>query len=139
MKHVDKILIVDDDQTSTFLVKTMLEDMQIASAIATATNGREALDYINAQCLATEKEANLIAATFCPELILLDINMPVMNGFEFLEECRQKQCFRGNQVKVVMLSSSSSAKDIQQAKAFHVTAYLVKPITEEKLTQLLSY
>jgi CheY-like chemotaxis protein len=46
MKHIDKILIVDDDETSTFLVKILLENMKIASQIVTATNGKEALDYI---------------------------------------------------------------------------------------------
>lgn len=82
MKHIDKILIVDDDMTRTFLVKTMLEDMQIASQIATATNGKEALDYIDAHCLATitlaEGKGNKLTSTaFCPQLILLDINISI--------------------------------------------------------------
>jgi CheY-like chemotaxis protein len=142
MKHIDKILIVDDDETSTFLVKILLENMKIASQIVTATNGKEALDYIDAHCLRVnnsdaETSEKPLKATFCPELIFLDINMPIMNGFEFLEECRQKQCFKEHQVKVVMLTSSASGKDLEQAKAFQVAEYIVKPLTKEKVLKLI--
>lgn len=138
MKQLDKILIVDDDLTSTFLVQMLLEDLQVATHIATATNGKEALDYIDAHCEGETKTDQLAPASFCPELILLDINMPVMNGFEFLEACRQRPCFKDNQVKVVMLSSSAAQIDIQQAKAYQVSEYIVKPLTEEKLMELIS-
>ncbi|MDO1451100.1 response regulator [Rhodocytophaga aerolata] len=137
MKQLDKILIVDDDQTSTYLVKSLLEDLQVASHIATATNGKEALDYIDAHCKGAAKAHQQASANFCPELILLDINMPVMNGFEFLEECKQRHCFKDHQVKVVMLSSSAAQIDIQQAKVYQVSEYIVKPLTEEKIIELI--
>jgi CheY-like chemotaxis protein len=137
MKQFDKILIVDDDDTSTFLTKSLLEDLQVSTHIATAANGKEALDYIDSHCLEANKKALADQGSFCPQLILLDINMPVMNGFEFLEACRQKHCFKAHDVKVVMLTSSASAKDLQQAQAYQVHEYMVKPFTEEKIRKLI--
>ena len=137
MKQVYKILLVDDDPTSMYLVQSILEDMQIVRQVATAANGKEALDFIETHCLASESIKTIITSAFCPELILLDINMPLMDGFEFLEACKDKHCFKGNQVKVVMLSSSSSMKDLQKAKTYGVTHYLVKPLTKEKLLVII--
>jgi CheY-like chemotaxis protein len=127
MKKLNGILLVDDDPTSCFLTQYIIEEMQISDRIYTVQGGREALDFIR---------AHQAAPHFCVDLILLDINMPDMDGFEFLEafEDLPNNC----NSSVVMLTTSSNIRDLDKAKAFRVADYLNKPITEEKLTEIMT-
>jgi len=126
-RKVKNVLLVDDDETSNFMHQLLLEDLQVAGQIYVSLNGKEALDFLRTNCL----EPRLP----CPELILLDINMPVMNGFEFLDKF-QYLPFR-QAIRVVLLTSSVNAKDAEKASAYPVSGLVNKPLTEEKLKELL--
>jgi CheY-like chemotaxis protein len=132
MRKLTKILLVDDDSTSNFLTQMILEDLQVTDTIIVKKNGQEALDYINESCL--EKGEN------CPELIFLDINMPIMDGFELLDELQllNKLHNPASPVTVVLLTTSNNPKDIEKAKAYNITYYIEKPLTEESIRHLLS-
>jgi CheY-like chemotaxis protein len=128
MSTFKKVLLVDDDYINNFMNELLLQDMQIADEIITLTNGQDALKYI--KHTSEKGVAN-------PELILLDINMPVMNGFEFLEELNKLHFPALDLTSVVMLSSSYNTKDVEAARQYNVAAYYNKPLTEDKLQDLM--
>ncbi len=133
MKKFKRILLVDDDETSNLLTSMIIADMNISEGVDVATNGEDALSHLIHHCSIQENKED----GQCPELILLDINMPIMDGFEFLE-AYSKRADICNNIPVVMLSSSNNSKDHERASAFNVKGYIVKPLNEEKLQQLLS-
>src|SRR5688572_10056858 len=97
---LDLVLLVDDDDTTNYLNKRLLTDMKVAKEILVLKNGREALDYLSKAC-----DSQLDGALKCPDLIFLDIKMPMMDGFEFLEEYQRKGLDAGNHVIILMLTS----------------------------------
>lgn len=133
MKKFKRILLVDDDNTSNMLTSMIIADMEISEGVDVATNGEEALSHLINHCSIKENNEN----GQCPELILLDINMPIMDGFEFLEAYSKRGDICNN-IPVVMLSSSNNTKDHERASSFNVKGYIVKPLDEEKLQQLLN-
>ncbi len=132
MKHYfTDLLLVDDDPVSNFIHENLLEEMQVSRHIGIAYNGKEALAYIEEHW----HDENKPVAHFPEKLILLDINMPVMDGFEFLEN--YQKIARKDEILVAILSSSNNEKDLQKASGFQVRHYLQKPLDKEKLMQLL--
>ncbi len=117
------IVIVDDDAVVLFLHKILIEKSSLPSNTCTFKNGKEALDYF----LKNSSEK--------PALVLLDINMPVMNGWEFLEEIRDLH--KGGDVYVAMLTSSINSFDVTNAQKYpHVIEYLEKPLTKKNCDEL---
>ncbi|UOQ76985.1 response regulator [Hymenobacter sp. 5516J-16] len=96
MDKISCILLVDDDKTTNFLNRLLLENLGVTDQVLVAENGREALRLI---------EQNGPNDT-CPALILLDINMPVMNGFDFLEAYQNLSFAHKQSVVIVMLTTS---------------------------------
>ena len=127
MKSLNSILIVDDDDVTRFLMMRVIKKVVRQQPILTASNGQEALGVLNQVC----------ATDVCPELILLDINMPVMDGFEFLNAF-QKSSFATLPLKVVMLTSSVNVQDVERAKTYNLAGYLQKPLTEDKLKAIIA-
>ena len=127
-----KVLVVDDDRASRFLCEAVLEDMQVAEAITTYEHGEGALEHLKSSCM-DENAARLD----CPDLVLLDLNMPIMNGIELLEQLDKLKANHIIQSRVVVLTSSSYSQDIEKTKRYGVKGYIVKPLTEEKVRTLL--
>ncbi len=126
MKKLKSILLVDDDEISNFLAETIIQDLDLAYEVKISKNGREALELID-YCMNHQAEK-------CPELVLLDINMPVMDGFEFLEALDKLQkAYNINNTTIVMLTSSSSSFDLEKAKNYNITGFINKPLTEKSL------
>jgi CheY-like chemotaxis protein len=134
MKKLNKVLLVDDDYISNFLNKLLIRDMNLADKTYFATNGEEALEFIKENCTTGNGEE---ITSDCLDLILLDINMPVMNGFEFLEEFYKIEN-RNSNIYIIMLTSSSDFKDMQKAKNYNVAGFINKPLTEEKINNIVS-
>lgn len=124
-----RILIVDDDDIQNYLTRRLLRDKP-ARIVGEAHNGLEALEYI--QKSLAENPSDM------PTHVLLDINMPVMDGFTFLEKLDIRQLFQANTIRVAVLSSSQRSEDKEKAKIFGcVTHFIEKPLTEDKLKAFL--
>ena len=122
------VLLIDDDAISNFLNTRLLREMNVAEEINVSLNGEEALQFL----------INLKAANRpLPELILLDINMPVMNGFEFLQAFREVADEDEHPV-IIILTTSTNMRDFEQLQNYkEVEIYLSKPLTEENLIYIL--
>ncbi len=127
MRKISSILLVDDDETTNFVNQMLLEDMEATDQILTATNGEEALALIKQQC----------ANDSCPTLVLLDINMPVMNGFEFLAAYDQLETASKQSVVVVMLTTSLNPDDLNRLDDLPSQGFLNKPLTAEMVEQVI--
>ncbi|SET43123.1 response regulator [Hymenobacter actinosclerus] len=124
------ILLVDDDPTTNFLSTRLLNRLGVSEEIVVALNGAEALGQLQQRCPATADAA-------CPALVLLDVNMPVMDGFEFLEAYQQLPAETRQHTVIVMLTTSMLATDRQRAEQLPVAGFLTKPLTREKLAAIL--
>jgi CheY-like chemotaxis protein len=121
-------LLVDDDAVFNLLNRKILERMGVAQEIHSAQNGQEAINLLNRY---------FNAQIAIPDIILLDLNMPVMNGFEFLEAFKRLPLSNKADVKIIIVSSSTNAQDISKAKAMGANRYLTKPITANSLLMAL--
>ena len=130
-KKLVDVLILDDDDVSNFIYKKIIESSGIASNIVTFQKGRLALEYLI-------DKANS-KADF-PDMIFIDINMPVMNGWDFLDEYQEKVVPRVDKfVFISMLSSSVYKEDIQKAQSYDiVNEYISKPLTQESVSKLIA-
>src|SRR5688500_11273587 len=109
------ILLVDDDDIFNFLNTKILQRSGMASEIHTALNGQEALDLLNTYYMSTAA---------LPDVILLDLNMPVMDGFTFLEAFKKIKLPRKEQVNIIIVTSSDNPRDMARAKQMGITHYL---------------
>lgn len=130
MALISCTLLVDDDETTNFLNQLLLRRMAVTDTVLLATNGQEALDLLHLHC-ASE------AATTCPTLILLDMKMPRMNGFEFLQHYSQRPPQENPAVIIIMLTTSLNPQDVERMQGLPIAGYLTKPLTREKITQVL--
>jgi CheY-like chemotaxis protein len=121
----EKVLLVDDDSAFNFLNRIIINTAGLTCEIDECLDGTAALKYITN----TNK---------CPDVILLDINMPVMDGFEFLEEFDKNEKCKGI-TKVFMLTSSNQDEDRVGALKYNcVKGYFDKPLTEEHIREIVS-
>lgn len=129
---MNTVLCVDDDSISLTISKLLLKRTGFAAEVHTAVDGSDAIDYFSHLFL--ENEDPTIAA---PNLIILDINMPVMNGWEFLEEYMKQFAEKLPNTKVIILSSTIDPEDFTRAKKYDVVAQFVsKPLSVENLSEL---
>ena len=129
-KQLHNILLVDDNRTTISLNKLLIAKVDNAAALHTAPDGKAALDLL--QKLVQE-------GTRFPDIILVDLKMPVMDGIEFYRN--YKQLFTTEQVantKVVMLTTSLAPSDFKLAKDEGIEYFLNKPLTTNKLKEILS-
>ena len=129
MQKLAAILLVDDDPTSNYLNQLLLEELAVADQLLVATNGAEAL-HILTHVLPP-------AAAAGPVLVLLDVNMPVMNGLEFLEAYQQLPPDRRQAVVIVMLTTSLHPRDLARLQALPMAGLTSKPLSEEKINAIL--
>jgi len=125
-----KVLLIDDDEVASFLLKRALQNAHLTDEVHTALNGREALGILN---------KNFMDSDSTPNVIILDLNMPVMNGFEFLEEFRRMEIPNKDAIKIVILTSSIDQRDIFRAKELGVDNFISKPISGDKLRNVLDF
>ncbi|WP_187261040.1 response regulator [Pontibacter beigongshangensis] len=135
MKKLSGILLIDDDDTTNYLNQRLLERMQVTDHIRTFVNGKQAFDYLYNVSNHNYEATN--ADYFEPELIFLDINMPVMDGFEMLELYeRLDEEFRDKIVMTVLTTSTHPHDTANSTK--YAAEYLTKPLTADKVNMLLS-
>lgn len=130
MQKLSCVLLVDDDQTTNYLNQLLLRRLKVTEQVLVAGNGREALVLLAEHC-------HELGAPGCPVLILLDVNMPVMNGFEFLAAYAQLPAAQRQAAVVVMLTTSLHPQDVERARQLDVAGFLNKPLTSKNLSEIL--
>ena len=128
MHLIEQVLLIDDDHISNFLTTSILRKIGLTKQISICQDGQEALDLLQHQAEMNQP---------IPDLILLDINMPNMNGFEFLEAFR-KLSNRPDQPVIAILTTSQNFQDMERLQHFpEVEVFMNKPLYEEDLQYLV--
>ncbi|MBN1804257.1 MAG: response regulator [Sedimentisphaerales bacterium] len=123
MKSSKPILLVEDDNVDVMTVKRVFNDLKIKNQLVTTANGEEALDYL-------KNDDNTI-----PGIIFLDLNMPKMNGLEFLGIIKTDETLK--KIPVIVLTTSSQEEDIIESFKFSVAGYIVKSIDYIEFTEAM--
>jgi CheY-like chemotaxis protein len=127
-KIVDLVMLVDDNDTDNFISKRIIELTRFSHRVEVCNSGKSALDYLR------QNQDNLVNI---PNLIFLDINMPVVDGFVFLYEFDKFPEAVKNKVKIAILSSSDNKRDIDKiVNNNHVINFITKPLTEISLEEV---
>lgn len=125
-----KVLLIDDDKITNFVNSRLIKKNGQVEHIDVALNGLEAISYLDSL---SQKGDDL------PDLVLLDVNMPGMNGWEFLESYAPKLKGFNEMTTIVMLSTSLNPDDKTKAESFGVVArYVTKPLTDDVLQGIVS-
>ena len=127
-KALSTILLVDDDEISNYITQSLIAEMELAPELEVVTNGKMALNFLDHHPILSKGEKGHM-------LIFLDLNMPIMDGFEFMSEFEKREW--KDKVSVIMLTSSSSPKDLNSAKHYNFLGYLQKPFSQEDIRELL--
>lgn len=123
-----KVLLIDDNEIDNFINERMITSSQFAQEVIMKSSADAALDFLR----------TLTDESSCPEIIFLDLNMPVKDGFEFLQEYEGLTEPIRNTCKIVVLSSSISPEDINKASTNpHVFKYVNKPLSEKYLDAII--
>ena len=127
-KKIEIACIIDDDDIYVYGVKKLIQLKQLCENLMVFGNGHEALNYL---------KPIINTPSLLPDIILLDINMPVMDGWEFVEEFTKLHSNPEKKVTIYMISSSVNPRDIERSKGISgISKYMIKPITLETLMNI---
>ena len=123
MRNLRPIMLVEDDVVDAMAVNRALQDLEVPNELVCVNNGEEALNYL--QDNGNEK----------PGIILLDLNMPRMNGIELLKAVKNNESLK--RIPVIVLTTSSAEQDINESFAMSVAGYMVKPVDYKDFLDLI--
>ncbi|MDO9001323.1 MAG: response regulator [Bacteroidota bacterium] len=130
MKPINLVALIDDDEIVQFIESAVIKSTELVEKIKTFSNGEDAFNFL---------KANSNNPDLLPEIILLDLNMPIMDGFEFLEKYIVLSPKLGKKITIYVVSSSISQADIERVNQIsEVSDYIIKPITKEKFIKIVS-
>lgn len=124
MKKPFSVLAVDDSEWDLEMLHVAFENAEILCDLTTVMSGQEAITHL---------EKNKEDKNF-PNVILLDINMPGLNGFDVLNKLKNDNLLQ--QIPVIMLTSSSNPKDVQLAYSQHANSYIIKPLELDEFVNI---
>jgi CheY-like chemotaxis protein len=122
------IVVIDDDKIFHFMIKKILQRIDENIKVLSFYDGNTALKFL---------ESVSFSGNLFPDFIFLDINMPLMNGWEFLEVYQNELCEVSKIVPLYIVSSSNDSQDKEKAQQKNVTGYLVKPLKTVKLESII--
>lgn len=123
------VLLVEDNEGDIELLERALATLKVRCSLSVALNGEEALEHLH--------QTGRHAGALRPDLILLDINMPAMNGVHFLQSAKSDPQF--SMIPIVMLTSSSAKSDVMACYQSHVNCYVQKPFDAHDYIQVLRH
>lgn len=127
-KAIGLVMLVDDNDTDNFISKRIIEITDFAKVVIVKSSGKSALDYLD------ENRENVEGL---PEIIFLDINMPIVDGFVFLYEFEKFNDIVKDKCRVIILSSSDNKRDIDKiVNNNYVIKFVTKPLTEHSLEEI---
>ena len=122
-------MLIDDDEIFTYIIKKIIEESEISEQITIFNNGRDAINYLTE---VAEEE------TLLPKVIFLDLNMPLLDGWGFLDEyirLKPKMC---KKINLYVITSSVSTYDHEKSKEYSdITDFIVKPLAKEKFISIV--
>lgn len=129
MRKIASILLIDDDDATNCINKLLINRLSITNELLVAKNGKDALKLLE-DCASNK--------SLIPDLILLDINMPVLDGFGFLNAFQDMDCPGKEDTLIAVLSTSLNPKDLERVQKAGVQVFLNKPLTKESLIDLVT-
>ena len=123
MRNNRDILVVEDDRVDAMTIERVLEQLRVPNRAIFCTDGVEGVEYLNEN------------RTMLPAIILLDINMPRMNGIEFLRLIRNDNDFK--RLPVVILTTSTEERDKIESFELGISGYMVKPVDYDKFVEMI--
>jgi CheY-like chemotaxis protein len=133
-KKLNCMLLVDDDESHNYFSQLVIEENAVTKHVRTAWNGSEAIDYVTHRGKFKENGDTYPN----PDLILLDLNMPLMNGWEFMEEYQKLDEARKRDIMIVILTTSENPDDREKARRIQgIADYKNKPLTAEILEEIV--
>ncbi|MBN2588975.1 MAG: response regulator [Sedimentisphaerales bacterium] len=123
MKNFTPILLVDDDDIDALSVRRAFKELNITNKLVRSVNGEEALKYLDDQC------------NEMPCMILLDLNMPKMNGIEFLSIIKEDDKLKC--IPVIVLTTSTEECDVKESFKYSVGGYVVKPVDYKSFVEAI--
>lgn len=126
MEKLSSVLLVDDDTTNNFLNELLLKRLNVTERILVAENGTQALELLTD-----------VAGPDEPALILLDVNMPGLNGIQFLEAYQQLSAAQKRATVIIMLTTTMDARDLGRLEELNIAGLVSKPLTQEKIDGIL--
>lgn len=130
MNRVPEILIAEDDPDDRLLIEDAFGEVYPEKAVGFVEDGVQLLDYLR-----RKGRYSSLKDRFLPGLVLLDLNMPIMDGREALEKIKQDSYLR--RIPVVVLTTSSADEDVSRTHDFGVNSYISKPVTYERLVEVV--
>jgi two-component system, chemotaxis family, chemotaxis protein CheY len=128
MKRVSIVSVIDDDDLFQFIMKKLLIASKVVDLILPFPNGKEAFDYF---------QENKRFPESLPDIVFLDIKMPIMNGWQFLERF-SKESYSKKQIQIYICTTSVNSKDEEISRQFSLlSGYFIKPITRDQIEGVL--
>jgi len=130
-KKYHTVMLIDDNEIDNLINQKMIEAASIAENIYTHTGAKSAIEFLR------NMEKLEVADKVLPDVIFLDIDMPLMDGFQFLDEFEKLTNVAKKKCKIVMLTSSINPQDSNRAKKYeNVRLYLNKPLSHDSIVKL---
>ena len=128
-RPINLVALIDDDEIANFVGKKIIEQTELVKQIKVFSGGQKAIDFLT---------KNASQPDLLPEIILLDLNMPGMDGFEFLAEYIRLKSRIGRKINIYVLSSSLAQSDYDRISSINsVSDFIVKPITKERFEKIV--
>ncbi|GAB1855291.1 response regulator [Flavobacteriaceae bacterium MHTCC 0001] len=131
MKSIKHVLLIDDDKFTSFYNEKIVKKHSNYNILDSVNSGKAALEYL---------QKSIKGSAQVPDVIFLDINMPSMNGWEFIEEFRKLDVNFTESIEIIMLTTSSNPSDKEKAdKSNEISHFINKPLSLSLLDELLVY